>query len=75
MAKINRSNTTYVQLPEELATGTMPDAKCVVSINVLVPKGMEKSANDFIDDTHDEITKSFKKYIKKRIKKFLDNEV
>ena len=74
MAKIGRSDTTYVKLPDELATKSMIDAKCMVSINVLVPKGMEDAAGDFMEDIHDAISKSFKKFMKKRIKKMTDKE-
>lgn len=69
MPKINRSKTTYANLPEDLATSTIPDAKLMASINVTVPKGMEKSAEKFIKEAHDYLQDGFKKYVKKEIKK------
>ena len=74
MPKINRSKTSYQTLPEELATSAIPDAKVIVSISVVVPKGMEKSAEKFIKEAHDNIQDGFKKYVKKEIKKRTEKE-
>lgn len=69
MARINRSNTTYVKLPEELATKSMPDAKASISLNLLVPKGMEKAATKFMEETQKAVGKAFKKFMRKQIEK------
>ena len=74
MAKINRSNLTYVKLPDELATTAIPEAKCQVSVNVTLPKKLEKYGPKILDNIHDEIAKMFKKESKKRIDKVLEDE-
>jgi len=74
MPKINRSKTTYQPLPDELATSSIPDAKVIVSISVVVPKGMEKSAERFIKEAHADIQDGFKKYVKKEVKRRLSGD-
>lgn len=74
MPKINRSKTTYQTLPDDLATSAIPDAKVIVSISVVVPKGMEKSAEKFIKEAHENVQDDFKRYVKKEIKKRTEKE-
>lgn len=74
MPKINRSKTTYQTLPENIGTSTVPDAKVTASISVVVPKGMEKSAEKFIKEAHESIQDGFKTYVKKEIKKRAEKE-
>lgn len=74
MPKINRSKTTYQTLPDDLATSAIPDAKVIVSISVVVPKGMEKSAEKFIKEAHENVQDGFKRYVKKEIKKRTEKE-
>lgn len=69
MPKISRSKTIYQSLPDELATASLPDAKVVFSINVVVPKGMEKTAERFIKESQDDIRDAFKRYVKKETRK------
>ena len=69
MPKVNRNNNSYVSLPAGIATASIPDAKCAVSFNITVPKEMERHAGEFIEDIHDEISKKFKKFIKKEIER------
>ena len=69
---INRRAVVYCELPEELAPGKTKEAKLTISIGMVVPKEMEgKKATEFIDNQMDEVSKEFKKFIKKRVTKLL----
>lgn len=69
MPKINRSDTFWVGLPEELGTKTIPDAKLQISLNVTAPKGFEKVSQKIITDIMSDAKNTFKKRIKKEIDK------
>ena len=71
MPKVNRNNISYEPLPSEVTVPSIPDAKCAVSFNITVPKGMEKHTSDFIADIQDDITKKFQKFIKKEIERII----
>ena len=69
---INRRAVVYCELPEALAPGQTQAAKLPISIGMVVPKEMEgKKATEFIDNQMDEVSKEFKKFIKKRVTKLL----
>ena len=72
---INRRNTVYVELPEELVGNKKTkDAKAEISISLVIPKDMEKKGAQFIDDEMDMIAKDFRSFMKKRVKKILGKE-
>lgn len=70
MPQYNRSNTTYRKLPDHLASGKLSDAKLTASLNVLVPKEIDRKRVDrFMKEAHDSLADAFQKFIKKEIKK------
>lgn len=71
---INRRGTIYVQLPPELAGNKRKDAKMVVSVNLTVPTVFEGKGADLIDEIIDDAGDAFKKFMKKRIKKALEEK-
>ncbi|WP_300943976.1 hypothetical protein [uncultured Duncaniella sp.] len=71
---INRRGTIYVQLPPELAGNKRKDAKMVVSVNLTVPTEFEGKGADLIDEIIDDARDAFKKFMKKRIKKALEEK-
>lgn len=73
MPKTSRSRTAYKKLPDKLKTKAVPDAKLAVSINLTIPKGMEKSADKFISEALDHVEKGFKKFMKKEISKRVED--
>lgn len=70
---INRRGTVYFQLPEELTGGKRKDAKMEISVNMTVPKGFENKGTDVIDEIIDDAGEKFKKFMKKRVKKELED--
>lgn len=74
MPKINRSQTTYVKLPEMLQTSTLSEAKIQASLNITVPKELEKKAKKIMEDIHDEIAAEFKEAMKKAIRKCREDD-
>ena len=70
---INRRATTYYTLPEELASGKTKEAKATFSMNLVVPKNMEKKAQKFMKEASDDFSKAFQKWMKKQIEKELDD--
>lgn len=71
---INRRGTIYVQLPPEIAGNKRKDAKMVVSVNLTVPTEFEGKGADLIDEIIDDAGDAFKKFMKKRIKKALEEK-
>lgn len=70
---INRKGTIYVQLPTELQTGKKKDASITISITIVGTKGMEsKKGQEFIDSAMEDIGKDFKKFVKKRAEKEIE---
>ena len=70
MPQYNRSNTTYRKLPEHMSSGKLTDAKLTASLNVLVPKDIERKRVDkFLKEAHDSLAKAFEKFIKREIKR------
>lgn len=72
---INRRNTVYYTLPEEI-TGSKKakDASMAISINLVLPKELEGKADKLIDAINDEASEMFAKFMKKQIKKYLEKE-
>lgn len=71
----NRSNTTYRKLPDSLATSKLPDAKLTASLNVLVPKEIDRKKVDrFMKEAHESLSDAFQKFIKKEVKKATEKE-
>lgn len=70
---ISRTVNTYVDLPEEL-TGKKKksEAKSTMTIQVVVPADFEKKAQKFMDEQLDEVSKKFKKFVKKEIDKRME---
>ena len=68
MPKQTKSKITYAKLGS-LATKTIPEAKLQVSLNVLVPKELERKAEKWMNEAHEELSDAFKKFIKKEQKK------
>lgn len=70
---ISKRGTAYVELPEELRTANLRDAKIEVTMTITLGKRMErdhaKSAEKFIQKRMDEIAKDFRKYIRKQCDK------
>lgn len=70
MPQYNRSNTTYQKLKGSLAAGKLKDAKLTASLNVVVPKEIDRKRIDrFLEESHREMAKAFKKFIKKEMEK------
>lgn len=70
---VNRRNTVYYTLPEQIAPGKQKDAKLTVSFGAVVPKEMEKKVQKFMDNMHDDIAKAFKKFMDKQCDKLMDD--
>lgn len=70
MPVYNRSNTTYQELTGGLGDGKLKDARLTASLNIVVPKGISRKKVDrFLDESHKEMAKAFKKFIKKELEK------
>ena len=75
MPQYNRSNTTYRKLPEQLATSKLPDAKLTASLNVLVPKEIDRKKVDrFMKEAHKSLADAFETFIKKEVKKSVGSD-
>ena len=72
---VNRRSSMYFTLPNELTGGEKSkEAKMNVSISMVLPKAMEKKSSKFIDDQMEELSKSFKKFMKKQIEKLMEDD-
>lgn len=70
MPQYNRSSTSYRNLPDELATNKLSDARLTASLTVVVPKEISKKKVDrFLADAHKELEDGFQKFMKKELKK------
>ena len=74
MPKIGRNSTSYAKLSDSLATKAIPEAKLIVSIQAVIPAGMEKKTYKFIDEAQDEVAKAYKKFIKKMNERAEDDD-
>ena len=72
---VNRRTNCYFQLPPSITdSNKQTDAKMAISINIVVPKSMEGSKLDkVINEMMESCEKIFKKYIKKKIEKALED--
>ena len=72
---ISKKGNSYVELPEELRTTNLKDAKMEVSITLTLGKKLERSttkaAEKFIAKEMKMISKDFKRFIEKRCSKEL----
>lgn len=66
---VNRRQTVYFTLPEEQYPGKQKSAHSTISIGVVVPKGLEKKANKFINEVMGDYEKAFKRFMKEQVKK------
>lgn len=72
---ISRSLNVYVDLPEEMVHGKKKkEARASISMNVVVPPEIEKKAQKFLSEAADDFSDSFKKFMKKQIKKFMEDD-
>lgn len=74
---INKSGTIYVELPEKLQSPKRKDASITISISITSTKELEKSSSKafekFISSTMSDVGKDFKKLIRKRAEKLLED--
>lgn len=71
---INRRANVYCALPEELQRKNSKDAKMAISISMTLPKELEgKKASKFIDEQMEEVSKAFRKFIKKQSEKVISD--
>lgn len=69
---ISRSLSCYVELPNEMVEGKKKkEAKATISMNIVVPSYMEKKSQKFLSDAADDFSRSFKKFMKKQIEKYM----
>ena len=72
---INRSLNCYVELPEAMVEGKKKkEARASISMNIVVPSYLEKKAQSFLSDAADDFSDSFKKFMKKQIKKYMEDK-
>lgn len=69
---INRRNTVYYELPESLVSGKRKDAKMEMSVNLTIPKELEKKGTKLIDRIMEEAAQEYKKFMRKQLEKLLD---
>lgn len=70
---LNRRTNVYCALPDEVSGGgKQKDAKGTISLNVVVPKEMEKKAVKFMEKYSKSFEKDFRKFIKKWIEENYD---
>lgn len=69
---VNRRNTVYFTIPEDLNPGKTKEMKANISLGIVVPKELEKKAQKFMDDISDDFSKAFKKWCKKQVEKLRD---